>query len=269
MTCDIPLNKQLQGSGIFDAIKSSNHSVLQKILEAITNGVYPFDPYDSDKDWNTPLHLAAIHGNDPNLIEQLLIWGSPPNIKNNTGSTPLHLAVANCTIDTIGQLIQAGGDVNIIDIHGNTVLHLCTDPDILLYLLPWLENINSKHKYGGTILHNLCRSPYFNIAVFSALIEREIDVDIQDICENTALMFAGEFGNAKAFKYLLLNGADMYHKNYKNEDALSLLRMSGVDASIIENICKDYCTQFYSLKRKHEEDENDICEHKVPRSDIL
>jgi len=44
--------------------------------------------------------------------------------------------------------------------------------------------------------------------------------------------------------------------------------MSGVDASIIEDICKG-CTHFYSLKRKHEEEENDTREHKVPRSDIL
>ena len=43
------------------------------------------------------------------------------------GHTPLHRAVSCGNMDIIRPLIRAGADVNMIDVGGNTILHLAAN----------------------------------------------------------------------------------------------------------------------------------------------
>lgn len=63
---------------IFDSIRNSDFNTLNTLL---VNGE---DVNQQDKSKNTPLMLAAKYGH-VHVVEQLLLFGADPLIKNNTG----------------------------------------------------------------------------------------------------------------------------------------------------------------------------------------
>ncbi|XP_033119493.1 ankyrin repeat domain-containing protein 36C-like isoform X2 [Anneissia japonica] len=80
-----------------------------------------------DEDGDTPLHIAVSQC-EVNMVHQLLylisMAGQSVDPINNLHQTPLHLAIITKQPDLVGDLIQAGADPNICDRHGNTSMHL-------------------------------------------------------------------------------------------------------------------------------------------------
>ncbi len=84
------------------------------------------DPNIKDNDGNTPLHIAS---KTSEKAVSVLFSNNPkldPNIQNNYGQTPLHLAVDRCAIEIVNLLLTNKADPNIKDIDGNTPLHIAT-----------------------------------------------------------------------------------------------------------------------------------------------
>ena len=50
------------------------------------------DPNARDEDGSTPLHRAAFHNANPEILTALLERGADPNARDEDGSTPLHRA---------------------------------------------------------------------------------------------------------------------------------------------------------------------------------
>jgi len=64
----------------------------------------------------TPLHLAAIAGDNKELIEILLQLGASVNTADDKGATPLHYAAMwNENPDVMVALVEGGAAVNIPD----------------------------------------------------------------------------------------------------------------------------------------------------------
>ena len=105
----------------------------------------------TDKDDNTPLHLACLEQNTT-AMDKLLELGADPNVVGKMGLRPLHLCAQPLCIDTpycyfgsadkykidvghqkalkaMAQLINYSADVNAVDIYGNSVLHLVAFAD--------------------------------------------------------------------------------------------------------------------------------------------
>ncbi|KAJ3174782.1 hypothetical protein HDU87_006898 [Geranomyces variabilis] len=80
---------------------------------------------------NTNVWIAAADGRI-DLVEHFLKTGGPngtplsPNVKDDSGYTPLHAAAAYSNILLIDLLVSTyGSDVNITDEDGDTPLHVC------------------------------------------------------------------------------------------------------------------------------------------------
>lgn len=86
------------------------------------------------------------------MINLLLEEGANPNIKNEDGITPLHLA---CWTKNANILLKNGADINSIDNSGNTPLHILAGDgeertDVIKFLVMKGANIGIKNNKGET-----------------------------------------------------------------------------------------------------------------------
>gem|GEM_PF-844634 len=78
------------------------------------------DMHGVDSERNTPLHYAARFRQE--WLEKLIAAGLDVNAVNIHGETPLHLAAADDNVEQVRILLEHGADVNIRDKTGNTPL---------------------------------------------------------------------------------------------------------------------------------------------------
>ncbi|PUB17343.1 ankyrin repeat domain-containing protein [Yoonia sediminilitoris] len=77
-----------------------------------------------DRDGGTPLHLAAMGTENPDVIKALIAVGADVNARDLAQRTPLHwAALINDNPSVFVALIDAGADVNAQDVWGQTPLH--------------------------------------------------------------------------------------------------------------------------------------------------
>src|SRR5205085_2057503 len=76
--------------------------------------------------FDTPLHIAVQkHLPDTYAMVDLLIdHGAALDARNKAGFTPLHLALQNSSLPMMGVILDAGGDVDMVDREGSSALHV-------------------------------------------------------------------------------------------------------------------------------------------------
>ena len=96
---DLTLRDKYKNSVLHQAITKGHLEIIQSILEYITQA-YPKERSDplhvlnlQDQDGNTALNLI-INSSRADILEELLPLNPLMNLKNNSGQTPLHLAVS-------------------------------------------------------------------------------------------------------------------------------------------------------------------------------
>jgi hypothetical protein len=80
------------------------------------------DPNIADNDGWTPLHMAACQDREE-CARALIVAEADPNIADNHGWTSLHWAAHNGLDACVRKLLAAGADPNVVDDHGQTPLH--------------------------------------------------------------------------------------------------------------------------------------------------
>ncbi|XP_068971924.1 transient receptor potential channel pyrexia-like isoform X2 [Bombus flavifrons] len=110
------------------------------------------------KKGDTALHLAAESSCVEN-VDLLVEKGANVHLKNHRDQTALHIASRSHSLECVEILLKKGGcDPNIEDNDGRTPLHLALGRSLLAYdvtelLIMWKANINKTDKYGYTPLH--------------------------------------------------------------------------------------------------------------------
>ena len=74
----------------------------------------------TDANNHTPLYYAAMHDKTGKTVELLLSKGAKVNIKNDVGSTPLHISTFTSNLKAAEILLSAGADLNAKNKKGET-----------------------------------------------------------------------------------------------------------------------------------------------------
>ena len=116
----------------------------------------------------TPLGLASYFGNE-DVARLLLLKGADPNVSSKNGYNvyPIHSAVA-ANYDMIAKmLIEAGADVNVVQMSGATPLHSAAQNgniELIIVLLEAGANVNALTEDGKTAADKATEKGFGEIA---------------------------------------------------------------------------------------------------------
>ena len=160
------------------------------------------------------------------LIEQ----GSDVAAKDESLSTPLHLASFSGFLNIVQLLIEHGADVTSRDDGRRTPLHLAS----------CLVSVNAasllcRHRSGANGQDDCSHEPYLKADMVRLLIDHGADVAAQDEAHSTPLHFAAFWGSAETVKLLIWHGADVTAKDKSNQTPLHLAssKVSSRTASLL------------------------------------
>ena len=159
----------------------------------------------------TALHLASENGHK-NIAEYLLTRSKcNPNIQDDDGNTPLHIATWKGDLELVKLVVESSTvsiDPDVFNHHKQTALHMaCKNryKDIVEYMLTHTKcNPNVQHIYGNTPLHIASRDGYGECV--KLIIETStvsVDPNLTNINNQTALHLACENGHRNIAEYLL------------------------------------------------------------------
>ena len=150
---------------------------------------------------------------DSNTITEYINDGGDVNVRNKDGDTVLIFAVENgARLDSIKCIINAKADVNAKNNYGYTALTsaaglLGDHTDIVKLLIDAKADVNAKDNNGYTAL--MMASHFDNINIVKLLIDAKADVNAKDNNGNTVLMYA----MSKSAKILKKAGAKNISRN--------------------------------------------------------
>jgi uncharacterized protein len=142
------------------------------------------NPYTADEHGETVLHKACIYRHT-DTVKILLDYHVNPNVKTQTGNTPLTWADYNST----RLLIQYGAEVNARNDNGVTPLMWIVDPMKMQLLLDHKADVNAHDNQGRTVLANAVFLPTDTVRF---LLQHGAKVSIKDHTGKTALDLANE-----------------------------------------------------------------------------
>ncbi|KAJ0008315.1 hypothetical protein Pint_29042 [Pistacia integerrima] len=137
----------------------------------------------------SPLHLAAAEGHREIVKELLLANKDVGLIADQEGRIPLHLAAMRGRVEVIQELISAKPESILVQINGETVLHLCiryNHLDALKLLMASVngeEFLNSKNHEGNTVLQVSAMLKQFETTRYLLSVPK-IKVDVNSLIEN-------------------------------------------------------------------------------------
>ncbi|NP_001087808.1 nuclear factor of kappa light polypeptide gene enhancer in B-cells 1 L homeolog [Xenopus laevis] len=232
-----------------------------------------------DENGDNILHLSIIHLHSALVrifldITQGVVCDDIINVRNDLYQAPLHLAVITQQVDTVQDILEAGGDPLLLDRDGNSVLHLaCKEGDALTLSLllkhkKTLEIINLPNNDGLNPIHVAVLANC--MSCLRLLISAGADVNAQEQKSGkNALHLAVEQENISLAGCLLLEGdacvdSTTYDGNTPLHIAVgrsstkltALLKAAGAD-SFIESF-----EPLYSFEDT--QDEDDVDEGIVP-----
>jgi ankyrin repeat protein len=209
-----------------------------------------------DVNGNTPLHIACLFEN-LKYIPLLIKAGADINAVNNLGWSPLFLACAQNLLSAAKEILKYKPDINLKDNFGKTALHVCClngNNDLIKELLKYKPSINIQDDYGIAPLHIACASKntdlameliklgadiklkdiygcnllhtcslYNNFELLEKIID-QIDIEISDKFNNTALTIACLRSSIECALFLVKRGANLYVKNIFDQSPEELIQ---------------------------------------------
>ena len=191
------------------------------------------DVNSRDKENSTPLHIATRNG-DTRMMERLISYGADVNATESTqsaSSCPLFIALDDRNLKAISLLVDNGADVNVRDDKGSSPLHIASRTgeqltDLVKELLVRRADVHAKDNQQSTPLH--LATLHGDPTIVQTLIEYGANVNDRDDLGSTALSLALLNDNFEILKFLVDHGADVNIPNdHQEQSPLHLAALRG------------------------------------------
>ena len=185
------------------------HCSIESLNELISHGAHVDAVNDIGE---TPL-LTACKAGQTESVSLLLKLKADLSIANIDGYTSLHFAaVADCSADTVLQIIEYGADVNAVDKRNRTALLLsCLNVNscsiVKILLAAGADPIIADDE-GFSCLHAAIYG-HCSKETLQALIDHGADIDAKKEDGTNALLSACTKGQSESVRFLLEAGADV------------------------------------------------------------
>ena len=150
------------------------------------------DPNITFNDGDASLHAAIDAQCSKETIQEIIDYGGDVNAVNKKGRTALLLGCFYREMDSVKILLEAGSDPSIVDEEGFSCLHAAVDGycsrDTLKSLIDHGAHIDAKRKDGTNALLRACHTGQSESVMF--LLESGADVNITKPDGNTSLHLA-------------------------------------------------------------------------------
>lgn len=140
------------------------------------------------------LLLNALTGGNIEFAKTLIDHGADPNVRDELGNTPLHLAAGRGT-EIVSQLLAAGADPSATNHRGATALFDARSPEVAHALLHAGMPIDARDRNGNTAIMRIAQSG--TRATVLAVLEHNPDISIRNESNRTfAQLLTARFGGA-------------------------------------------------------------------------
>ena len=188
------------------------------------------DPNIADNDGDACLHAAAAADCSKETLQEVIECGADVNAVNKRGRTALLLNCFYRQMDSVKILLKAGADPTIADEEGFSCIHAAIDgqcsTDILQALIHHGAHIDAARKDGTNAFLRACKTGQSESVRF--LVEAGADVSITKPDGSTCLHIAvkGECCREALQKIFMKNLINVNAANKKGETALLLACLS-------------------------------------------
>ncbi|NRO95999.1 hypothetical protein GWC77_08630, partial [Paraburkholderia sp. NMBU_R16] len=140
------------------------------------------------------LLMNALTGGNIEFAKALIDHGADPNVRDELGNTPLHLA-AGRGMEILSQLLAAGADPSATNHRGATALFDARSPDVVHLLLRAGTSIDARDENGNTAIMRLAQSGTRPTVL--ALLEHDPDISLRNRSNRTfAQLLTARLGGA-------------------------------------------------------------------------
>ncbi|KAK4878427.1 hypothetical protein RN001_010933 [Aquatica leii] len=212
-----------------------NKSISQIAELLLDNGA---DPNFQNKYKYTVLDLVFTSGNKKYLMELMIQSGADPNLRSHKRNTYLHYAARMGDTAILIDLINRGGNVNVVNLNNESPLFFAVTfgrDDAALVLLSNGADVNMSTNFGQSVLNVVAEKGHKELVL--AFITHGANINNTDNNNVTPLTGALANNHFDVAKVLMDNGADV---NIPNNDGYCALHyIAGADTDLLPKVLKN------------------------------
>ena len=178
--------------------------------------------------WNSPLHCAAENGSRA-VIDFLIQSGELVSVRDKDGNTPLLIAARHGNLDALRCLLDHGASLNeenefVVQGRYDCIFAGNQPPIMWAFLNGHVKAVEVLLTEGAKLdrvancMAHAAKSG--SVAMLKVLLKHGAGINEPDYLSCTALHYAAEFGQVEATKFLLGQGARIEVKNGRRANAL-------------------------------------------------
>ncbi|RKL32212.1 hypothetical protein BFJ72_g10792 [Fusarium proliferatum] len=211
---DVEIDMHCRCSALYPDIDLDRRHVVKALIASGAN------PHMLGYEGNTPLHLAAISG-DEDIIKMLLDRGADISTSNEYGHIPLVLAVRYRRETAYMKLLELGTVDMCGENHRTALIEAASVGDLTLVktLVQRGATVDFLDETGQTALMEASRGR--NPQIVKLLLEKKSDVNLKDHNCDTAIIKACIGGDPSVIELLLEANAQLEFTNAARETVLS------------------------------------------------
>ena len=212
-------------NGLWTALRYENETLLRVLLEGGA------DVNIERGKGDTPFRVVCTRGL-PYFAEILIEAGANYNFKEKSlGKTSLRAAAHFGQTEMVQLLLDKGLDPNVRDDWGWTPLHVAINPETAKALIDGGADIHAKAKDGNEAIHSLVGENMLDSVKY--LLSLGVDVDAYGKNNMTPLHQAAVFNHIDGAKLLIMNGADIKAVDDNGMTCLHFARSEGMTKYLI------------------------------------